>query len=180
MSGLRKVLAGLRRLLARLAGRGRQSAPFGSRPSIPSGWRMLDVRDVLPPVLPEPFAALLDFDALEREAAQSRQAATARPRQSRRPKALRTFLMPGVTRTEELILTASLWRTGACLADRTALPRPNGRGTASPLLILRLTERGLRVSCFSCVNYTTHCAAALPHAVSRVSTSRLTAGKDRH
>lgn len=150
-----KWLTGLLTRIGRTAGSARTGAPCGSRMKIPEGFRVVSARDVLPPLLPEPFAALLDIDALEREAEEIRQAKIRQPQGSRETKGLRAFLLPDVTRTEELILTAELWRIGACVVDCQARPRASGQRTASPLLLLFLTERGLRVDLFSCANYNT-------------------------
>ena len=115
----------------------------GSSPRIEPGLR---VEVVGFPALPEPFARILDFDALEREAARDRQGATGRPQARRTPKALREYLKPGVTRTEELILTAELSRIGTCRAVRPGRCGRDRREAASGVAYLSLAEGGLEVS----------------------------------
>ena len=102
-----------------------------------------------PPLfLAEPFALLLDFDALEREAEQARQEATRQPTAPRKPKGLREFLKPDVTRTEELLLTAELSRLGQCFVERPARCRSDRREAASQHFLVELTALGFDV-CFA-------------------------------
>lgn len=96
----------------------------------------------LHPRLPAPFAALLDFDALAREAGEARQAATRRRQEPRTPKGLRALLKPGVTRTEELILTAELSRIGSCLVARPVRRGRDRRSSAQEAFCLSLTDEG--------------------------------------
>ena len=149
MARLLTMLKGLWRRLAQLAERARQAVPANSRLLIPGGCELVSVRDVLPPLLPEPFLSLLDVAALAREAYATLQAERRRPKVSRKPKALRRFLKADVSRTEELLLTVELSRNGACLVDTRERPCSNGQGKASPLFLLSLTERGADVSMFS-------------------------------
>lgn len=97
---------------------------------------------LLRPHLPEPFAALLDFDALEREAEGVRQAETRRPQARRTPKALREYLRKGVTRTEELILTAELSRIGSCLVAQHVRRDRDRRSSEKEDLCLEMTDEG--------------------------------------
>lgn len=97
---------------------------------------------LLRPRLSAPFAALLDFDALAREAEEARQAATRQRQAPRTPKALRAFLMPGVTRTEELILTAELSRIESCLVARPVRRGRDRRSNAQEMFCLSLTDEG--------------------------------------
>ena len=149
MARLLTMLKGLWRRSAQPAERARQADPANSRLSIPGGWESVSVRDVLPPLLPEPFLSLLDVAALEREANATLQAERRRPKELRKPKALRRFLKADVSRTEELLLTVELSRSGACLVDMRERPCLNGQGKASPLFLLSLTDRGADVSMFS-------------------------------
>ena len=94
-----------------------------------------------PPLfLAEPFALLLDFDALEREAEQARQEATRQPTAPRKPKGLREFLKPDVTRTEELLLTAELSRLGSCYVARPVFFDSDRQGMGAGCL--RFLRRG--------------------------------------
>lgn len=139
-----------RTLSGQAAGGGSIDAPCGSTPT--RSWRPglhVQILAAVAQPLPEPFARLLDFDALEREAAEARQSATRQPQGSREPKGLRAFLLPDVTRTEELILTAELSRIGACGAVRPERRHANDPQTASRPLSLLLTERGLIVDLLS-------------------------------
>lgn len=97
------------------------------------------------PLLPWPFAELLDFDALERAAGQVRREATEPPQRRRPPKGLREYLKKGVTRTEALILTAELSRIGSCRAVRPGRSAQCCREGASPAVRLLLTDKGLEV-----------------------------------
>ena len=92
------------------------------------------------PLLAEPFALLLDFDALEHEAEEARQEATRQPTAPRKPKGLREFLKPDVTRTEELLLTAELSRLGSCDVARPGFFDSDRQGRGAGCL--RLLRRG--------------------------------------
>lgn len=102
----------------------------------------MKVRVLLQPFLPEPFAGLLDFGALAREAEEGRQEATGRRQGQRRRKGLRAFLKPDVTRTEELILTAELSRTGSCLVAPPGRHGQDRRSSPRGILRLSVTDEG--------------------------------------
>ena len=98
------------------------------------------------PLLAEPFALLLDFDALEREAEEARQEATRQPTAPRKPKGLREFLKPDVTRTEELLLTAELSRLGSCDVARPGFFDSDRQGRGAGCLRLLRRDSRLEVA----------------------------------
>lgn len=143
--GLWQRLRGLLTQPARRAGAGRTGVRGDSTPSRWSGGGLRVVQIEPTPLLAEPFASLLDFDALEREAEAVRQGATEPQTPRREPKGLRAFLKPDVTRTEELLLTAELSRLVSCRVARPGRFGGDREGTGARPLHLRLTESGLEV-----------------------------------
>ena len=138
-------LTGLLTRQARTAGCESKDVRGGSTPTrwLGDGLHVLQIEPT--PLLAEPFASLLDFDALEREAEQARQGGTGPQKTRREPKGLRPFLKPDVTRTEGLLLTAELSRLGPCLVARPARCGSDRQGTDATLLRLHLTAWGLDV-----------------------------------
>lgn len=143
--GLLRRIKGLLTRQAQAAGDGRKDAQRDSRTSrwLGGGCRVLQIEP--PPLLAGPFASLLDFDALEREARQARQEGTGPQKPRQEPRGLRGFLKPDVTRIEELLLTAELSRLGPCHAVRPARCGSGRPGTGATPLRLHLTAQGLDV-----------------------------------
>ena len=138
--GLWLRLKGLLTRQEQAAGGGSKDARGDSRPLKWLGGGSHVVRLEPPLFLAEPFALLLDFDALEREAEQARQEATRQPTAPRKPKGLREFLKPDVTRTEELLLTAELSRLGSCDVARPGFFDSDRQGRGAGCL--RFLRRG--------------------------------------
>ncbi len=134
------------------SGRQAESGRTGVRgSSMPSGWLGGGLHVALiepPPLLAEPFASLLDFDALEREAGRVRQGATEPQQPRREPKGLRAILKPDVTRTEGLLLTTELSRLVSCRVARPGCCGADRQGTGATPLLLHLTDTGLEI-CFA-------------------------------
>ena len=143
--GLWQRLRGLLRQSARRAGAERTGAPGDSTPSgwLGGGWRVVQIEPT--PLLAEPFASLLDFDALEREAEAVRQEATEPQKPRREPKGLREFLKQDVTRPEALLLTAELSRLVSCRVVRPGHSCEDREGTGAAPLLLHPTGSGLEV-----------------------------------
>ena len=144
--GLWMRLKGLLTRSARTAEDERRDVRSGSIPLKRLGVGVRVVRLEPPPLLAEPFALLLDFDALEREAEQARQGATGRQHTRQEPKVLTAFLKPDVTRTEALLLTAELSRLGACHVARPECCGSDRQGRGAGCLRLLRRGSGLVVS----------------------------------
>ncbi len=113
------------------------------------GLGLVDFYVLIPPVLPQPFAALFDFDELVRTADEARKTQTLQQRESTEPRTLRSFLRPDVTRLEELLLTTELLRIGRCYVELPLNFRGTSQKMTSRRMLLHFSGHGLSVE-FSC------------------------------
>lgn len=144
LQGMLKWPKGLWRQLARVVGSMNTCIPYDSTVIMRPGYRIF-LYESFVESLPEPFAQILDFDALERTAEEVQKAVTEKRQELPKLKALREYLKPDVTRTEELLLTAELSSLETCSVVRPECDRKDCCEAASRELLLRVSERGLIV-----------------------------------
>jgi hypothetical protein len=111
---------------------------------------VVDFYVLIPPVLPQPFAALFDFCELVRTADESRKTQTLQQRESTEPRTLRSFLLSDVTRLEELLLTKELLRIGRCYVELPLNFRGTSQKMTSRRMLLHFSGQSLSVE-FSCL-----------------------------
>ena len=126
------------------------SALIDCKKLVSIGLGAVDFYVMIPPVLPQPFAALFDFDELVRTADESRKTQTLRQRESTEPRTLRSFLRPDVTRLEELLLTTELLRIGKCYVELPLNFRGTSQKMTSRRMLLHFSGQSLSVE-FSCL-----------------------------